>query len=226
MLRTFSLQPNEDKRLQVEGRWLIVTQATGPVELSIGGTTPITVDEKDRVHLRDLSPNDRAIRIKNVSGVVNELEIHTSDLLIDKRTAVDLQNAIEIAPDQLIGIDPGANGVQAVIRNPIELVDDQQVCINPDCNVVRVENVSLRYQPLPVVIFDATTPTVEITFNPWRAQLLLMVAPQNTNPAWAGEENQGLPLPTNRWITLDTDQGLTLSGMEGDWVYLAEMVKN
>ena len=56
MLREFILQPNEVKRIQFEGKWLIVTQASGPIELTIGGTTPIIVDEKDRVHLRDLSP--------------------------------------------------------------------------------------------------------------------------------------------------------------------------
>ncbi len=121
MLRQFTLQPNEDKRIQFEGRFLVVTQATGPVELSIGGTTPITVDEKDRIHLRGESPNDRAIRIKNVSGGVNELEIHTSDLLVDKRTGVDVKNAIQIADDQLVGIDPGANIVQSIIQNPVRI---------------------------------------------------------------------------------------------------------
>ncbi len=121
MLRQFVLQPNEDKRLQIEGRYLVVTQATGPIELSIGGTTPITVDQNDRIHLRNDSPNDRAVRLKNVSGGVNTIELHTSDLLIDKRTGVDVTNAIVIAEDQRIGIDPQANIVQAVIQNPVRI---------------------------------------------------------------------------------------------------------
>ena len=149
MLRTFTLVPNEVKRIQFEGKWLVVTQATGPIELTIGGTTPIIVDEKDRVHLRDISPNDRAIRIKNISGGVNAIELHTSDLLVDKRTAIDLKNAIEIAPDQIIGIDPSANIVQSVIQNP--------VCIDEKCNIVKVQPETLRYQSLPTIVFEEVT---------------------------------------------------------------------
>jgi len=148
MLREFILQPNEDKRLQVEGRFLVITQATGPIELTIGGTTPVTVDEKDRIHLRGDSPNDRALRIKNVSGGVNAIELHTSDLLIDKRTGVDVQNSIAIQEDQRVGIDPGANIVQAVVQNPIQLDSDgntikiekdQCVGIDPKKNTVKAE---------------------------------------------------------------------------------------
>jgi len=57
MLRDFILQPSEVKQLQFEGKWWVVNQATGYIELTIGGTTPIIVDEKGRVHLRDLSPS-------------------------------------------------------------------------------------------------------------------------------------------------------------------------
>jgi len=148
MLREFTLQPNEDKRIQVEGRFLVITQATGPIELTIGGTTPVTVDEKDRIHLRGDSPNDRAIRIKNVSGGVNTIELHTSDLLIDKRTGVDVQNSIAIQEDQRIGIDPGANIVQAIVQNPIrfdvdentvKIAKNQCVGIDPKKNKVKAK---------------------------------------------------------------------------------------
>jgi len=148
MLRNFTLQPNEDKRLQIESQFLVVTQATGPIELSIGGTTPITVDEKDRIHLRSDSPNDRALRIKNVSGGINAIELHISDLLVDKRAGVDVKNSIAIADDQRIGIDPGANIVRAVIQNPIRIDDkentikiakNQCVGINPKKNTVKAE---------------------------------------------------------------------------------------
>ncbi|MBX2809758.1 MAG: hypothetical protein KTR20_14125 [Cellvibrionaceae bacterium] len=150
MLREFILQPDEVKRIQFEGKWLIVTQASGPIELTIGGTTPIIVDEKDRVHLRDLSPNDRAIRLKNIAGAMNTIALHTSDLLVDKRTAIDLKNAIEIAPDQIIGIDQTANIVQAIIQNP--------VCIDEACNTVQIQAERTRFQALPTVIFEAVTP--------------------------------------------------------------------
>ncbi len=146
MQREFILQPNEVKRVQFEGKWLIVTQATGPIELTIGGTTPIIVDEKDRVHLRGISPNDRAIRINNISGGVNTLVLHTSDLLIDKKTAIDVKNAIEIAPDQLVGIDSQNNIVQAVVQNP--------VCIDEFCNTVQLATEVVRYNTLPTVIFE------------------------------------------------------------------------
>ncbi len=148
MLREFVLQANEDKRLQIEGRYLVVTQATGPIELSIGGTTPVTVDQNDRIHLRNESPNDRAVRIKNVSGGVNYIELHTSDLLIDKRTGVDVTNAIVIAEDQRIGIDPQANIVQAIIQNPVKIdpnsntvtiAKDQCVGIDPKKNSVKAK---------------------------------------------------------------------------------------
>ncbi len=149
MLRQFILEPDEDKRLQVEGRYLVVTQATGPIELTIGGTTPVTVDEKDRIHMRGDSPNSRALRIKNVSGGVNTIELHTSDLLIDKRSGVDVKNSIAIADDQRIGIDPSANIVQAVVQNPIQLdangntvkIDSQEntIKIDPNENTVKSE---------------------------------------------------------------------------------------
>ena len=132
MLREFTLQPNEDKRIQVEGQFLVITQATGAVELTIGGTTPITVDEKDRIHLRGDSPNDRAIRIKNVSGAVNTIELHTSDLLVDKRTGVNVTNSLSIAEDQIIGIDPNANIVQSIVQNDIR--------IDPQQNTVSIDN--------------------------------------------------------------------------------------
>ncbi|MBX2809955.1 MAG: hypothetical protein KTR20_15145 [Cellvibrionaceae bacterium] len=179
MLRQFTLQPNEDKRLQIEGRYLIVTQATGPLELSLGGTTPITVDEKDRVHLRDTSPNDRALRIKNISGGVNAVEFHTSDLLIDKRTGVDVKNAIQIADDQQIGIDPQNNIVQSIVQNPVRIdasqntitiADEQCIGIDPNKNTVtlapaqtvgidslnnhvRVMRTHTVFQPLPTIEF-------------------------------------------------------------------------
>jgi hypothetical protein len=121
MLREFILPPDAEKRLQVEGKYLTITQATGPIEIQIGGTLPITVDEKDRIHLRDDSPNNRAIRIKNVSGGTNYLELHTSDLLVDKRTAIDVNNSISVAADQLIGIDPTANIVQSIIQNAVQI---------------------------------------------------------------------------------------------------------
>ena len=131
MLRKFTLQPDDDKKIQLEGKFLVVTQATGPIELTIGGTTPITVDEKDRIFMRGESPNDRAVRIKNVSGGVNEIELHTSDLLVDKRASIDVKNSIAIADDQRIGIDPQSNIVQAIIQNAIQ--------IDPNSNTVKAE---------------------------------------------------------------------------------------
>ena len=118
--------------------------------VTIGGTTPIIVDGKDRIHLRDLSPNDRAVRIRNISGAVNTIQLHTSDLLIDKCTAVDLKNAIEIAPDQLVGIDPMANIVQSIIQNP--------VCIDEDCNTVQIQKERIVYRGLPTIVFEEVTP--------------------------------------------------------------------
>ena len=133
MLRQFTLQPNEEKRIQFEGRFLVVSQATGPIELNIGGNMPITVDEKDRIHLDSNSPNDRAIRIRNVSGGVNDIELHTSDLLVDKRTGVDVKNALIIADDQRVGIDPSSNIVQAIIQNPVRFDNDENfIKIEPD----------------------------------------------------------------------------------------------
>jgi hypothetical protein len=227
MLRNFILQPDEVKRVQFEGKWLIVTQATGPMELSIGGTTPIIVDEKDRVHLRDISPNDRAIRIKNISGAVNTIELHTSDLLVDKRTAVDLKNAIEIAPDQIIGIDQNANIVQAIIQNAI--------CIDEKCNTVQVAPESWRYIALPTVIFeqkqddqgnDLPIEPITIKGSYKRRELLLTAANDNTGPIWlGGKENAGTPLQAGESRTLNTNYHIDVLGDAGDWVYLAEMVK-
>ena len=158
MLRQFTLQPNEDKKIQIEGKFLIVTQATGPLELSIGGTTPVTVDEKDRIHLRGESPNDRALRIKNVSGGVNDIELHTSDLLVDKRNSVDIKNSIVIADDQRIGIDPGANIVQAIIQNAIALDSNN--------NIVRIaENQSIGIHPEQNDVDATLTHAIEVADN-------------------------------------------------------------
>ena len=157
MLRRFFLQLDEEKRLQVEGKYLTITQASGPIELTIGGTLPVTVDEKDRIHLRDDSPNDRSIRIKNVSSGHNFVEIHTSDLLIDKRTAIDVNNSISIAADQLVGIDPMANIVQAEVTNPVRFdATDNIVKIDPLANAVEatIQN-SIQIDPTANAV-DAT----------------------------------------------------------------------
>ena len=155
MLREFTLQANEVKRLQVEGKWLIITQASAPIELTIGGTAPIIVDEKDRVHLRDHSTNDRAIRIRNTVDAVNTIELHTSDLLIDKRTAMDLKNAIEIAPDQIIGIDANNNIVQAIINHAIKIDSNQNtIKIDGDHNTVEVQRFNQTLNILPTVTFE------------------------------------------------------------------------
>ena len=227
MLRTFTLQPSETKRIQLEGKWLIVTQATGPMELTIGGTTPIVVDEKDRVHLRGISPNDRSIRIHNISGAVNTIALHTSDLLVDKRTAVDLKNAIEIAPDQIIGIDSTRNIVQAVVQNP--------VCIDTQCNTVTVQPDSLTYQPLPTVIFEAQQDAqgnpllpnaITVKGNNKRRELFITAANDNVAPIWlGGDENTGLPLQAGHTQRLNTPHKINIIGEAGDWVYLAEMVQ-
>lgn len=164
MLREFILLANEEKRIQVEGKYLVVTKASGPVELTIGGTTPVTVDLHGRIHLRSQSPNDRAIRIKNLSGGINQFEIHTSDLLIDKRQAIDVKESIQIAPNQRIGIDPQTNIVQAIIQNPVKLDPSsntitieagQQVGIDPNTNTIKLESGQL-------IGFDPNSNTIKI----------------------------------------------------------------
>ena len=225
MLRELLLLPDEVKRLQVEGQWLIITQATGPIEITIGGTSPIIVDEKDRVHLRNMSPNDRSIRVRNISGATNLVELHTSDLLVDKQTAVNIKDAIFIAPDQQVGIDPNSNIVQAVVQNA--------VCIDEQCNTVKLQQDNITYYPLPTVVFSAAvggdneeivTDKAVIDANSQRQQLILTANPSNQQPVWlGGEKNTGTPLLPGEKLTLATHEALTLLGQIDDWVYVAEL---
>ena len=241
MLREFTLQPNEDKRLQVEGKYLVVTQATGPLELTIGGTTPITVDEKDRIHLRSESPNDRAIRIKNVSGGTNTIELHTSDLLVDKRTGTDIKNEIQIAEDQRIGIDPQSNIVQAVIQNPVKIDDKQNTvklykntCVGIDGkkNKVEVIRKGKEYKALPAIIFtaDPNDPPNQliqqnIAANVHRDVAVVTADPNNAEPIWLGEsELQGVPLFPGDRLFIEGENKLTFSAKSGHTMYAAEIV--
>ena len=197
MLREFTLQPNEDKRIQVEGQFLVITQATGAVELTIGGTTPITVDEKDRIHLRGDSPNDRAIRIKNVSGAVNTIELHTSDLLVDKRTGVNVTNSLSIAEDQIIGIDPNANIVQALIQNAVRIdpngntitiAPGQSIGIDPLNNTVSAEIQNpVTVESITNTVNTALTTPVDIAPNQ-----TIGISPQQNTVALAPDQTIGI----------------------------------
>jgi len=241
MLRQFTLQPNEDKRLQIEGKFLVVTQATGPVELSIGGTTPITVDEKDRIHLRSESPNDRAIRIKNVSGGTNTLELHTSDLLVDKRTGTDIKNQIQIADDQRIGIDPQANIVQAVIQNPVKIDSSQNtikiaksqcVGIDPKKNQVDILRKHKTFNALPRLVFSSESgvsiddPIVlSISKNDHRDVLLITANSNNLEPIWIGGEfEQGMPLFPGDRLFIEGQNEIQFSALTDHVLYAAEVV--
>lgn len=241
MLRQFTLQPNEDKKVQFEGQFLVVTQATGPVEFSIGGTTPITVDEKDRIHLRSDSPNDRAIRLKNISGGVNEIEIHTSDLLVDKRTGTDIKNAIQIADDQRVGIDPTANIVQAVIQNPIKIdpaqnaitiQPDQCVGIDPNKNQMEIKQKQKAYENLPTIEFIALPGapvdepvTQTLAANPQRDLLILTADSHNLEPIWiGGEVGQGVPLLAGERMFLEGNHALDFAAMTHHVMYAAHVV--
>ena len=191
MLREFTLQPNEEKRIQVEGKFLVVTKAAGPVELTIGGTTPVTVDLHDRVHLRDDSPNDRSIRIKNISGGVNVFEMHTSDLLVDKRQAIDVKESIKIAPNQRVGIDPDVNIVQAIIQNAIQIdpasnvirIDDGELIgIDPNANIVQaiIKN-AIALEPKQSICIDPECNTVKLNEKSYRYQNLPTIVIENKN---------------------------------------------
>ena len=249
MLREFILPPDGEKRLQIEGKYLTITQATGPVELSIGGTLPITVDEKDRIHLRDDSPNSRALRIKNVSGGTNTVEMHTSDLLVDKRTAIDVNNAISIVDDQLVGIDPTANIVQAVVQNLIGIdpaanaVDatiQNAVQIDPAANAVEatIQN-ALQIDPaantvnpvhgvqslaaLPTITFAASSPPITIAANSDRDTLILTADSANTAAIWiGGVANQGIPLAPGERLSLAMLAAVDVVGELDNTLYIAE----
>lgn len=179
MLREFTLQPDQETKVQVEGKFLVITKSSGPVELVIGGTTPIIVDLHDRIHLRGDSPNDRAILIKNISGGVNNFEIHTSDLLVDKRQATDVPDSIKVAPSQRIGIDPDVNIVQSIIQNPVRIdannntvriLADEIIGIDPNSNTVQAfiqnpvhidaDNNTVRIQADEIIGIDPNSNTV------------------------------------------------------------------
>ena len=180
MLREFTLQPDQETKVQVEGKFLVITKSSGPVELVIGGTTPIIVDLHDRIHLRGDSPSDRAILIKNISGGVNNFEIHTSDLLVDKRQATDVPDSIQVAPNQRIGIDPDVNIVQSIIQNPVRIdannntvriLADEIIGIDPNSNTVQAfiqnpvhidaDNNTVRIQADEIIGIDPNSNTVQ-----------------------------------------------------------------
>lgn len=241
MLRQFTLQPNEDKRIQFEGQFLVVTQATGPIEMSIGGTTPITVDEKDRIHLRGTSPNDRAIRLKNISGGVNDIEIHTSDLLVDKRQGVDVNNAIQIAEDQRIGIDPQANIVQSIVQNPIKIDKDENtikieknqcVGIDPKKNLVNVLHKRKDFKSLPTIEFMAGpgTPTDQVIIqnipeNKQRDLLILTADSNNFEAIWlGGTVGEGIPLFAGERLFIESCNKINLAALTDHKLYAAQVL--
>ncbi len=248
MKRSWTLQPDEERKEQVEGQYLVVTRTAGPVELVIGGSTPIEVDINDRVHLNAISPNDRSIKIRNLSGGVNEFEIHTSDLLVDKRTAADLanalitiapgervgidpaqnivqsiiQNAITVATGQLIGIDATANDVDATIQNAISIAASQVIGIDSTANTVNVALPDRQYNDLTSQTITAGTASIAANTN--REELLLTADTANTATIWlGGTSGQGESLAAGEKVRLSINQALTLTGTNGDQVHVAEI---
>lgn len=237
----WTLNPNESRKIQVDGKYLIVTKTAGRLEVAAGGSIPVDMDINERLHLVGNSPQDRAITVKNISGGLNEIEIITSDLLIDKKTAADLANAlVSIAQGERVGIDPNANIVQAIIQNTVTLAANQLMGINPAANevvatiqnligidpasnVVTVDQPNKRYNALASRTINAGSASIGNKNN--RLQLLLTADSNNADVVWLGNTiGEGSPLTAGEKITLDCNRALTLSGTDNDQVHVAEII--
>lgn len=161
-----TLQPSQEIRRQVDGRYLIITQSGGPVEIRAGNKLAVKMDINDRLYLTDEKGDlQQSIFIKNISGGENAIEIITSELLIDKRTSADLANAlVSIAIGQRIGIDPVANIVQASITNAIHLALGQYIGIDPNANEVNLQaGAQVGIDPAANTVQAAITNAINLT---------------------------------------------------------------
>ena len=67
---------------------------------------------------------------------------------------------------------------------------------------------------------------VTIDGNPQRKQLMLTASQTNKDVIWLGGiENEGVPLEPGEKIKLNTNQSLEVIGQIGDWLYIAELVR-
>lgn len=238
----WTLKPNETRKIQVDGKYLIVTKTAGRLEITAGGSIPVDMDVNERLHLVGDSPQDRAIIVKNISGGVNDIEIITSDLLIDKRTAADLANAlVSIAQGERIGIDPNANIVQAIIQNSLQLAANQvigidpqlnqvtatlenAISINPAANTVRLDKADMLYQALDTINLDDDDEPIVIAGNENRCQLILAAAQNNEGNIWLSDTTgKGVPLYAGERITLNCNQAMAITGEEDDKLFVAEI---
>jgi len=191
------------------------------------------------------------VRIKNRSGGENTFEIHTSDLLVDKRTGVDVNNEILIAAEQRIGIDPESNIVQAVIQNPIKIDDSQNtvsiaarqsIGIDKANNHVKAEitqpvkiedglNVTVdQIKPFKTRYRDLNTITLQngpriIRSDAHRITLFVVADRKNTQAVWLSESpEKGLPLWPGERIALNANEDLRVVGKPKETVFLGEIV--
>lgn len=165
MLIQETLQPDQEIRRQVDGKFLIVVNTAGPLEVRAGNKIAVNMDINDRLHLKDQDSGkiEHSISIKNISGGVNDIEILTSELLIDKRTSADLANAvISIAQGERVGIDPNANIVQAVITNAIQIAANQLTGIDPKANIVQLDQ-AINIADDQLVGIDPVANSVQVT---------------------------------------------------------------
>ena len=81
-------------------------------------------------------------------------------------------------------------------------------------------------QPLVDDQPETTVLPITIGANPNRKELILTANVTNKEFAWlGGVENEGIPLQPGEKIKLNTDQALEVIGQDGDWLHVAELVR-
>lgn len=100
----------------VDGRYLYVRECDAEFELIVGNSAPLRLNKNDDVDLKNNFSQDLIIRVRDVSGLDQIVEIESSHLPFTKQRLVKVSpdSVVSLAEDTRVGIDPDFNEVKVI----------------------------------------------------------------------------------------------------------------
>ncbi|MCC4796987.1 hypothetical protein [Enterovibrio norvegicus] len=183
------------------GRYLIMREATDTVSLRSDNLRPVEIERGDTVDVSDYD----TLTITNHHDSTLSLEFQITDIPVITR-------AQKIGANNLIGIDR--------IEEPVKVSEIlEPVTVGGVIDTRIKDPVSLRAIGSGVLTFESNTLTIDGDDN--RRSLVLQAADTNTESIVI----QGvLRLRSGGDTTINTRDSITLSGAQGDVIYVGELV--
>ena len=237
----------------IQGKYILVDKANGQFQLKIGPYLVVTADRNTRIELPESKTQDLTLRLLNMSGVDNHIEIEASSFPIVKKVSTEISETVNIADNQQIGIDPQRNTVQVgnainaslsgnvnitpgqinqlttAIGQAMTMAANQLIGIDPNSNEVAVVPEAFEYRPLPDAVIGASgvSGVESVAANPDRIKLLVNCPNGNTgNSVHAGTGGEGIWIKKNqRALEIEGSNEIEFRGTDGNEIHLAEIVR-